>query len=137
MATKESVPTPEEAAAAEALRVELTNMTGTQRAAVLTLLLGEQQAAEIIKYMDPKEVQSLGGAMVSVADVSQEAVNAILDDFVSTFKKQSNLGLGTTDYVEKVMKRALGDDKAASVFGPPLARGTRLSCNRAFSVSAK
>ena len=117
MATKEPTLSPEEAAAAEALRVELTNMTGTQRAAVLTLLLGEQQAAEIIKYMDPKEVQSLGGAMVSVADVSQEAVNAILDDFVSTFKKQSNLGLGTTDYVEKVMKRALGDDKAASVLG--------------------
>ena len=66
MATKEPTLSPEEAAAAEALRVELTNMTGTQRAAVLTLLLGEQQAAEIIKYMDPKEVQSLGGAMVSV-----------------------------------------------------------------------
>jgi len=117
MATKELTISPEEAAAAEALRVELTNMTGTQRAAVLTLLLGEQQAAEIIKYMDPKEVQSLGGAMVSVANVSQEAVNAILDDFVELFKKQSNLGLGTTDYVEKVMKRALGEDKAASVLG--------------------
>ena len=117
MATKEPTISPEEAAAAEALRVELTNMTGTQRAAVLTLLLGEQQAAEIIKYMDPKEVQSLGGAMVSVANVSQEAVNAILDDFVELFKKQSNLGLGTTDYVEKVMKRALGEDKAASVLG--------------------
>ena len=117
MATKEPTPSPEEAAAAEALRVELTNMTGTQRAAVLTLLLGEQQAAEIIKFMDPREVQHLGGAMVSVADVSQEAVNAILDDFVSTIKKQSSLGLGSTDYVEKVFKRALGDDKAASVLG--------------------
>jgi flagellar motor switch protein FliG len=44
-------------------------------------------------------------------------VNEILDDFVSTIKKQSSLGLGTTDYVEKVFKRALGDDKAASVLG--------------------
>jgi flagellar motor switch protein FliG len=52
-----------------------------------------------------------------VSDVSQEAVNEILDDFVSTIKKQSSLGLGTTDYVEKVFKRALGDDKAASVLG--------------------
>jgi flagellar motor switch protein FliG len=52
-----------------------------------------------------------------VSDVSQEAVNAILDDFVSTIKKQSSLGLGNTDYVEKVFKRALGDDKAASVLG--------------------
>jgi len=87
------------------------------RAAVLMLLLGEQQAAEIIRFLNPKEVQALGGAMMSVADLSQEAVNAVLDEFVATIKKQTNLGLGTTDYVEKVFKRALGDDKAASVLG--------------------
>ena len=50
----------------DALRVELEYMSGSQRAAVLMLLLGEQQASEIIKYLDPKEVQALGGAMVSV-----------------------------------------------------------------------
>jgi flagellar motor switch protein FliG len=52
-----------------------------------------------------------------VADLSQEAVNSVLDEFVTTIKKQTSLGLGTTDYVEKVLKRALGDDKAASVLG--------------------
>jgi flagellar motor switch protein FliG len=98
-----------------ALDKEMSQLSGTQRAAVLMLLLGEQQAAEIIRYLNPKEVQALGAAMVSVADLSQEAVNAVLDEFVLTIKKQTNLGLGTTDYVEKVLKRALGDDKAASV----------------------
>jgi flagellar motor switch protein FliG len=98
-----------------ALEREMSELSGTQRAAVLMLLLGEQQAAEIIRYLNPKEVQALGAAMVSVADLSQEAVNAVLDEFVMTIKKQTNLGLGTTDYVEKVLKRALGDDKAASV----------------------
>jgi len=52
---------------------------------------------------------------VQVADLSQEAVNFVLDEFIATLKKQTSLGLGTSDYVEKVMKRALGDDKAASV----------------------
>jgi len=103
--------------AAEKLQAELNSLTGAQRAAVLMLLLGEQQASEIVKFMNPQEVQTLGGAMVDVSDVSQEAVNAILDDFVGTIKKQSSLGLGNTDYVEKVFKRALGDDKAASVLG--------------------
>jgi len=118
MADKEVISVNEaEAAAAEALERELSEMTGVQRAAVLMLLLGEQQAAEIIRFLNPKEVQALGGAMVSVADLSQEAVNAVLDEFVATIKKQTNLGLGTTDYVEKVFKRALGDDKAASVLG--------------------
>jgi flagellar motor switch protein FliG len=107
----------EDPAKAEALRQEMAAMSGSQRAAVLMLLLGEQQAAEIVKFLDPKEVQALGGAMVSVADLSQEAVNQVLDDFVMTIKKQTSIGLGTTDYVEKVFKRALGDDKAASVLG--------------------
>ena len=101
----------------EALKLELDSLSSTQRAAVLMLLLGEQQASEILRYMNPKEVQALGAAMVSVADLSQEAVNFVLDDFVMTLKKQTSLGLGTTDYVEKVFKRALGEDKAASVLG--------------------
>ena len=53
----------------EELKQELDALTGAQRAAVLMLLLGEQQAAEIIRFLNPKEVQSLGGAMVSVADL--------------------------------------------------------------------
>ena len=117
MAEKEISKSQAEVEAAEKLRVEMSNISGAQRAAVLMLLLGEQQASEIIKFLNPGEVQSLGGAMVAVSDVSQEAVNAILDEFVTTIKKQSSLGLGSTDYVEKVFKRALGDDKAASVLG--------------------
>ncbi|ALK90932.1 MULTISPECIES: flagellar motor switch protein FliG [unclassified Limnohabitans] len=117
MAEKEIQLSAAEAEAAEKLRIEMSNISGAQRAAVLMLLLGEQQASEIIKFLNPTEVQALGGAMVAVSDVSQEAVNEILDDFVATIKKQSSLGLGTTDYVEKVFKRALGDDKAASVLG--------------------
>ena len=101
----------------EALQAELEALSTTQRAAVLMLLLGEEQAASIIRYMDPKEVQALGAAMVSVGDISQEAVNEVLDDFISTFKKQTSLGLGTSDYVESVLRTALGEDKAASVLG--------------------
>jgi flagellar motor switch protein FliG len=100
---------------ADGVREEVGQLSGAQRAAVLMLLLGEQQAAEIMRFFDPREVQTLGGAMVAVADLSQEAVNVVLDDFVATLKRQTSLGLGTGDYVEKVLKRALGEDKAASV----------------------
>ncbi len=103
--------------ASEKLRQEMERLTHIQRAAVLMLLLGEQEAAKIISYLDPKEVQPLGAAMVSVADLSQEAISSVLDQFISTIKKQTNLGLGVADYVETVLKRALGDDKAASVLG--------------------
>jgi flagellar motor switch protein FliG len=106
-----------DAYATEALRQEMADMTSTQRAAVLMLLLGEEQASDIIRFLNPKEVQALGAAMVQVQDLSQEAINVVLDEFVATIKKQTSLALGTADYVEKVFKRALGDDKAASVLG--------------------
>ena len=101
----------------EALQEELSRLTSTDRSAVIMLLLGEQQAADIIRYLSLREVQALGSAMVGVADLSQEAVNIVLDDFVVTIKQQTSLGLGTGDYVEKVLNRALGEDKAATVLG--------------------
>jgi flagellar motor switch protein FliG len=101
----------------EETRNELAVLTRSERAAVILLLLGEEQAADIISYMSPREVQALGANMVSVADLSQEAVNFVLDDFISTIKKQTNLGLGTADYVQAVFTKALGEDKAATVLG--------------------
>ena len=109
MATTAVIPMSDE------LKKELAEITNVQRAAVLMLLLGEDLASNIISYLDPKEVQELGAAMVSVADMSQEAVNAVLDQFVDLLKRQSSLSLGTTEYVETVLKRALGPDKASSV----------------------
>ena len=99
------------------VRRELDELTNIQRAAVLMLLLGEQEAANIISHLNPKEVQPLGAAMVSVADLSQAAISSVLDEFIATIKQQSNLGLDVSEYVENVLKRALGDDKAASVLG--------------------
>jgi len=53
--------------------------------------------------------------MVQVANFSQEAVNIVLDEFVEGLKRQNAVSMGGTDYVEKVLRRALGDDKANSV----------------------
>ncbi|MDB2653891.1 flagellar motor switch protein FliG [Luminiphilus sp.] len=106
------------------VRRELETMTSTERAAVIMLLMGEAQAAEAIKFMNPKEVQALGSAMVGVVDLSQETVAKVLDDFVGTIKQQTNLGLGTPDYVEAILKRALGEDKASTVLGRILPGGS-------------
>ena len=97
------------------LALEMESLKTTERAALLMLLLGEQQASDIVGYLNPKEVQALGTAMVGVSDVSQEAVDMVLDEFISELKKQTNLGLGSPDYIEGVLNRALGPERASSV----------------------
>jgi flagellar motor switch protein FliG len=101
----------------EEIEQQYKTMTGSQRAAVIMLLLGEQHAANIIKFLEPKEVSVVGASMVDVSDLSQGLVNKVLDDFIEILGLQTNLGLGTADYVQKVIKRALGDEKAATVLG--------------------
>ena len=97
------------------LALEMESLKTTDRAALLMLLLGEQMASEIVGYLSPKEVQRLGSAMVGVHDVSQEAVDRVLDEFIGELKKQTNLGLGSPDYIEGVLNRALGPERASSV----------------------
>ena len=42
-------------------------LSNTQKCAVLMMLLGEDEAAEILKNLGPKEEQQLGKEMYSVA----------------------------------------------------------------------
>src|SRR5210317_1805692 len=93
------------------------DLTGTQKSAILMLLLGEDEAAAVLKNLNPREVQHLGTAMYSVTGVDQNTVNAVLDEFLETIKKQTGLGLGAGKYIENVLTKALGDDKAQSVLG--------------------
>ena len=56
-------------------------MSGVQRAAVLLLSLGEADAAEVLRHMEPKEVQKIGIAMATLSDVTREQVQQVMDDF--------------------------------------------------------
>ena len=90
-------------------------LTGTQESAILMMLLGEDEASEIIRNLSPKEVQHLGTAMYSVQGLDQETVNAVLDEFLAIIKAQTSLGMGAGNYIRNVMNKALGEDKAQSV----------------------
>jgi len=95
--------------------VDGAKLSGTQRAAVLLLTLGEDNAAEVLKHMGPKEVQKVGSAMASMTNVPREQVSRVLEYFSETVQEQTALGVGSEDYIRTVMVEALGEDKAKGV----------------------
>jgi flagellar motor switch protein FliG len=105
------LPTTTEITPEEAARL----LSGTQKCAILMLLLGEDEASEILKNLSPREVQQLGSAMYSVADVDQQTVNVVLDEFLAIIKAQTSIGLGADAYIRRMLVKALGEDKAGSV----------------------
>ena len=105
-------------------------LSGTQKSAILMMLLGEEEASEIIRNLSPKEVQHLGSAMYSVQGLDQDTVNKVLDEFLEIIKQQTSLGLGSDSYIRNVLTKALGTDKAQSVLG----RITPTSSNRPIEI---
>lgn len=90
-------------------------LSGVQRAAIVLLSLGEQQAAEVLKHMGAKEVQKLGLAMTSVGGISREIVGQVFDEFVDVLAQPGVLGTAADDYVRAVLTQALGEERASSL----------------------
>ena len=88
---------------------------GTERAAILLLSLGEQEAAEVMKHMGAKDVQRIGGAMTQLQGISRADVSGVLNEFTVAVEGQTSLGVGVDEYLRKVLIGALGEDKASGV----------------------
>jgi len=90
-------------------------LTGTDRAAVFLLSLGEDKAAEVMRHIVPKEVQKVGAAMAQMTNISRGQVETVFGDFTETVGTQTSLGVGSDEYIRKVMVDALGEDKASNM----------------------
>ena len=69
-----------------------SEMSGTQRAALLLMTLGEGEASDVLKFMDAKEVQRLGTAMATLNNVTKDQASGVLDHFITDVEDQTAIG---------------------------------------------
>ncbi len=93
----------------------LPTLTGVQRAAVLLLAMGSENAAEVLKHLNPKEVQILGAAMASLENINRSVMEAVMDEFIAEVGEKTAMGIGSEDYIREMMVNALGEDKAKNM----------------------
>jgi flagellar motor switch protein FliG len=91
------------------------NFSGIEKAAVLMMLVGDEEAAAILQKLEPEEVRALGKAMFAVADVAEPQVADVLDEFVGRAKDRTAIGFDPRLQIETMMTKALGRDKAENV----------------------
>jgi flagellar motor switch protein FliG len=85
---------------------------GLEDSAILLMTLGEEDAAEVFKHLEPKEVQRLGETISKMKSIPRERVDKVLERFASNADGHSMLVGDNNEYVKAVLRRALGDDKA-------------------------
>ena len=90
------------------------DLNGLERSAILLLSLGEDEAAEVMRHLGPREVQKLGATMAKMAQVSTDQARNVLSDFRARLEHQTSLGVGSDQYIRGMLTKALGD-KAGSI----------------------
>jgi flagellar motor switch protein FliG len=97
------------------MAVDAKDIGGARRAAILLLTLGEQDAAEVLKHLSARDVQAVGTAMATLTNVSREQVEQVLNHLNDDMGRQTSLGVGTEEYIRKMLVSALGETKAGSL----------------------
>ena len=96
---------------------EAAHIKGTERAAILLMTLGEQTAAAVLRHMDVEEVHKLGTAMAGLADVPRERVTDVLGELLVAVQGKTPIGIGTDDYLRRVLNDSLGERRAGALLG--------------------
>lgn len=102
---------------------DVSKLEGVEKAAILLLSLSEEDAAQILKHLEPKQVQKLGTAMAGMDDMTQGKITAVHKHFIEEIQNYSTIGFQSQDFVKKALTAALGEDKAANLIDQILLGG--------------
>ena len=95
---------------------------GITKSAMLLLTLGEDEAAEVLKHLGPREVQKLGTAMAQLKSVPREKVEEVVDEFYEETQRGAPVS-ADEEYIRGMLTKALGDDRAANLISRILQGG--------------
>ncbi len=88
---------------------------GINKSAILLLTLGEAEAASVLKYLEPREVQKISSAMVALKNLTREQIVNVFDEFHQLASEKTTFGMDSGGYIRNMLNSALGDDKAAGL----------------------
>ncbi len=87
-------------------------MDGTVKAAVLLVLLGEETASQIYRHLAEHDLQQLTQAIAELEYVDPATAVSVLEEYHRMALTQDYLAQGGTEYANKLLVKAFGDDGA-------------------------
>ncbi len=107
--------------------VNAADMNGPQRAAILLLSLGEQEAAAVLRHMDVNQAELLGGAMRELSAINHDQLGAALESLEERLEDDANVQAGSEGYIRSVLNNAFGEARASALLDRIFAGDTSAS----------
>ena len=91
------------------------NLTGSQKAAILLLVLGHEASAPIIKRLNENQIQQVSSEIARLGNVPHEVSLQVLNDFSQQFSSMRNLRRGGIAVAQNMLEKSLGAGKASQM----------------------
>ena len=96
------------------VREDYRTLTGTDKAAIFMLSIGEEHTAKLFEFMDDEEIMEISQTMASLGKVNANLVERLFVDFAEQMSSTGAL-IGTLDSTERLLQRVLGQDKVDNI----------------------
>jgi flagellar motor switch protein FliG len=96
------------------VREDYRTLTGTDKAAIFMLSIGEEHAAKLFEFMDDEEIMEISQTMAGLGKVSANIVERLFVDFAEQMSSTGAL-IGTLDSTERLLQKILGKDKVNAI----------------------
>jgi flagellar motor switch protein FliG len=92
--------------------ISTSKIPGARKAALLSVLLGDEVSGEVLKNLEEDEVHIIGREMARIQSVSSEEAEQILEEFYQMSLAQEYVHKGGVEYARKVLVNAFGPETA-------------------------
>lgn len=89
---------------------EEIDLSALEKAAVILMSLGKDQAAEVMKYLSETEVKRLSRAFMGVKEVGREAQQRIAAEFRNMLQAADTVVVDGQEFAREVISSAFGED---------------------------
>ncbi len=95
--------------------VSEVKLSGAQKAAILTVCLGDTASADILKELDEDEVADIGREIARLQNITAEEGEQVLEEFYQLAMAQDYVLKGGIEYARKILNKAFGPESARKI----------------------
>jgi flagellar motor switch protein FliG len=93
----------------------MAKLTGSQKAAVLMVTLGDETAASIFKYLEEDEIQTISREIALTKHVQPEVAEEVMEEFHTMTQARSYISQGGIEYAKKLLIKSVGPEVARKI----------------------
>jgi len=96
--------------------LDIATVSGTRKAAILLVSVGQERAAQVLRNMRETEVTEIMAEIARLTDIEADDIDAVQEDFTLGAQARKFISQGGVEFARAVLEASVGEEKASEIF---------------------